>query len=147
MAIQAAAHNVLQLLHLAGEGAGVIEHHNGALRQIAQVTLRRQVGVDSIFSRQRTVGATEIEDLKWETTQGKVTEVGLLGGRQMGVLDSLIHALCRRQIGAGQEVLGEQGFSGQVRLIQAAIAADAQVIQAIPDVIRIVVHAKVGLEY
>jgi len=70
----------------------------------------------------------------------------LLGGRKVGVTYGLIKALGRWQIGAGQEVLRENGFPGQVRLVQAAIAADAQVIQAITDVSWIEIHGKIALE-
>jgi len=80
-------------------------------------------------------------------TQRKVKmAIALLGGRKVGVTYGFIKALGRRQIGAGQEVLRENGFPGQVRLVQAAIAADAQVIQAITDVSWIKIHGNIALE-
>lgn len=63
MAIQTATHDVLQLLHLAGKSAGMVEHYDGTFRQITNVSLRRQVGIGAIFSGHRAIGATDNTDL------------------------------------------------------------------------------------
>lgn len=57
MPIETAAHNILQLRHLAMIGARMVQHDNGAFGKISHISLRGNVLVGAIDGRQWTEGA------------------------------------------------------------------------------------------
>lgn len=63
MPIEAATYNVLQLGHLTLEGTGMVKQDNGTLGKIADVSLRWQIFVGAIDSREWTKRAAAKEEL------------------------------------------------------------------------------------